>query len=242
MEAARLSRVAILGVGALGSLMADLLVRGGVEDVLLVDDDTLAIGNLVRHRLRMEHLTACKAEALAEELNLSSPHARVKALSEKLPLDPAEAQALLEDRTILIDCTGDDAPLRALSRCRWAAPKLFVSISVGYEAKRLYFFAARDVRFPMEEFEAEVAPLLSASRAKEGEHLPWEGAGCWHPYWPGRLDDLMLMAATASKLLESVVEAPEAFPMLQVFERRGGPAGTFGGVERFDPTTEGQAA
>jgi lactate dehydrogenase-like 2-hydroxyacid dehydrogenase len=242
MEATRRSRVAILGVGALGSLMADLLVRGGVEDVLLVDDDSLVIGNLVRHRLRMEHLTEHKAEALAEELNLSSPHARVRALSKRLPLDPVEAQALLEDRTILIDCTGDDALLRALARCRWATPKLFVSISVGYEAKRLYFFAARDARFPMKEFEEPMARVLSASRSKEGERLPWEGAGCWDPYWPGRLDDLMLMAATASKLLESVVEAPEAFPMLQVFERRVGPAGMFGGVERIDPTAEGQAA
>ncbi|MFT3767497.1 MAG: ThiF family adenylyltransferase [Minicystis sp.] len=235
----RLSRIAILGVGAIGSLLAELLVRGGAEDLLLVDGEDLEIGNLVRHRLRMDALGKKKASGLAEDLDLTSPHARVKAHDEPLPSDPEEARRLLEDYPIIIDCTGDDAVLQILSQAHWPLPKRFFSISVGYAAKRLYFFSAGGAQFPFDAFLTQVEPFLEGERrAMAGQSLPREGAGCWHPCWPARLDDVMLMAASASKLIENEVAAPSPPPSLLVFEKRAGVDGTFEGIRRVSTVPE----
>jgi len=47
-----------------------------------------------------------------------------------------------------------------------------------------------------------------------------------------RLDDLMLLAATAVKLLESTISVSESAPRLQVFERWNDPDEAFGGIRR----------
>ncbi len=238
----RASRIAVIGVGAVGSLLAEALVRGGVTDLLLVDADVLAIGNLARHRLTMDSLAKKKASAMAEELNCVSPHARIRALDRALPLSGEEARALLEDREIVIDCTGDNTPLETLAEARWDSPKLFVSVSVGYGARRLYFFSARSERFPFESFLAQVEEWLPSDRAAaDADDLHFEGAGCWHPVWPGRFDDLMLLSATASKLVEAEVAKPASLPRLQVFERRVESNGAFAGVRRVVEPKEASA-
>lgn len=242
-EALRSSKIAVLGVGAVGSLLAECLVRGGAGDLLLVDGDELVIGNLVRHRLKMDSLERKKASAMAEELSLISPHVRVRAEDRRLPLDPAEARALLEDRDIVIDCTGDNAPLEVLSEARWDSPKLFVSVSVGYEARRLYFFSSRGERFPFESFVEQVERWLPSDReVAAADPLRFEGAGCWHPVWPGRFDDLMLLAATASKLVEAESARSSGAPGLQVFERRAEPGDVFAGLRRVREPPEACAA
>ena len=240
METARLSRSAIIGVGALGSLMAELLVRQGAVDSILIDFDALTAGNLVRHRLGLDAVGENKATALAEELNLMSPHARVRACCQGLPWDLPDAHQLLCDRETVVDCTGDDAPLVALARNAWNAPKLFASASVGREARRLYFFTARGTSFPLDEFKKLVAPWLAEERAVARDDSPWEGAGCWHPLFRARLDDLMLMAATATKLLEAEVAEPSLSPKLQVFQSKKGRTGLFCGIERVQHPSQAE--
>src|SRR6185295_3555561 len=43
--------VLLIGAGALGSAVAELLVRGGVHKIIVMDQDILQVGNLVRHSL-----------------------------------------------------------------------------------------------------------------------------------------------------------------------------------------------
>jgi hypothetical protein len=235
MDRLRRSRIAIVGVGAIGSLMAELLIRGGVEDLLLIDGDDIEVGNLARHRLRMDSLPARKATSLAQDLNITSPHARVRDYPRTLPAALPEARALLEDQDVVLDCTAEAAPLQILSQVTWDNPKLFASISVGLGARRLYFFAARGVCFPLKTFDALVAPRLDEERQRtDVDDLPWAGAGCWHPHFPARLDDLMLMTATALKLLEAEAVRPHPSSRLQIFERATDPSDTFQGLFRLE--------
>jgi hypothetical protein len=230
------SRVVIIGVGALGSLLAEILVRGGVNDMLLVDSDKLATGNLARHRLRMDALGELKAESLADDLNLSSPHARVKPYSKALPLDMAKTRELFADRDVVIDCTAENEPLHVLSGCAWDGEKLFASVSVGRGARRLYFYADRGNRFSLESYAAMIGPWLEQEEQEAPENaLPREGPGCWHPLFAARLDDLTLMAATALKLLEAEVCSTASRRGLQVFERQSGPDHVFEGLRRALP-------
>jgi hypothetical protein len=233
----RLARIAVIGVGAVGSLVAELLVRMGAEDLVLVDDETLAIGNLARHRLRMDALGESKASALAEKLNITSPHARVRAHPDDLPWGAEEARRLLEDRQMVLDCTGENPVLAALAACRWDEPKLFASISLGRASRRLYFFSARGTTFPVHDFDAQLRPWLDEdARATADQDLVWEGAGCWHPLSPARCDDIFMLGAAAVRLLEAeATAAAEGPPRLQVFERRVNEAGGFDGLARAEP-------
>lgn len=60
--------VGIVGCGSLGSKIASSLARGGVCRFILIDDDILKPGNLVRNELRADSLGAHKVNALEEHL------------------------------------------------------------------------------------------------------------------------------------------------------------------------------
>ncbi|MFF4961177.1 HesA/MoeB/ThiF family protein [Streptomyces sp. NPDC001222] len=66
--ALRESRVAVVGVGALGSFIADMLVRSGVRYLTLIDDDVVMPGNLVRHLVGPDTVGLPKVEAVKRHL------------------------------------------------------------------------------------------------------------------------------------------------------------------------------
>lgn len=67
-------RVAICGLGGLGSRVAELLTRAGVGYLRLIDFDRLEATNLNRQWYFMEQLGRYKAEALAENLRRITPY------------------------------------------------------------------------------------------------------------------------------------------------------------------------
>ena len=70
-------RVGIVGCGSLGSKIATSLARSGVRGFVLVDDDILKPGNLVRNELGAESLGAHKVDALEERLRAVAPNVSV---------------------------------------------------------------------------------------------------------------------------------------------------------------------
>ena len=211
--------LAVVGAGALGSAVAELLVRGGLTEFLIVDHDNLEAGNLVRHTLTGTDLGHNKATRVAARLQGVAPMSRVTSVAERLPQGEA-LQELLQPFDVILDCTGEDEVLRRLSSRWWAIPRLFLSASLGFAAVRLFLFEARACCFPLDEFEDAVRPWLQRERtqwAEAGELL--EGAGCWSPLFPARSDDVWLAAVATVKHLERAV-AGEARPGLRVLERR----------------------
>ncbi len=200
----RKSSVALIGAGALGSAVAELLVRGGVAEIIIIDHDDLKAGNLVRHTLTGEALGHNKAKAVAARLQAAAPMSRVNSLATPLPQGDA-LQTLLEPFDVVLDCTGDDDVLRRLDAAWWSVPRRFLSASLGFSAARLFLFRAHACCFPLEEFTGAVEPWLEEERSKWtacGETL--EGAGCWSPLFPARSDDVWLAAVATVKYLERV--------------------------------------
>ena len=216
----REARIALIGCGALGSVMAELLVRGGVCNLLLIDHDILAAGNLVRHTLTGEDIGKLKANSLAKKLSSVAPFSSIIAHAKHFPIEKTDVENLLEDRDIVIDCTADDEVTLAIALGWWSLEKLFISAFVGYEAKRTFLFSHQGHSFPQQEFRNMVAPLLQEEKAlwsKQGETL--EGAGCWSPLFPARLDDLLLAASSCIKIIEERVEKQETGTKLITFEQ-----------------------
>jgi hypothetical protein len=226
--------VLLVGGGALGSAVGELLMRAGLRRLTVADDEAFQAGNLCRHTLTLPDLKKNKAASLAARLQDLSPHAVVDAIPAAFPPGRAEDVNTAKACDIVIDCTADDGLLRDLARFPWGAPKRFVSLSLGYRAKRLFCFVADGAGFPVGEFQAAMKPWLDLEIQEAGDvEPPREGVGCWHPIFPARADDVWMMASVAVKQLEKALGGGPAGAKLTVFEQRF-EAGEFIGVLRAE--------
>jgi hypothetical protein len=221
--------VMIIGAGALGSAVAELLVRSGVTRVTLIDGDVLQAGNLVRHTLALPDLLSPKASAVASRLNLANPNARVDAVVEQFPpIDTDQPQLQVAD--VVIDTTGSNHVTAAMADFPWRRPRLFASLSLSLGSRRMYLYLAQEPAFPNEHFRRLVDPLVIEDHAGFEGELPWEAIGCWHPVFPGRSDDVWLLTAAAVKRIVAAIEQQPSEPGLIVIEQVND-AGQFVGVQ-----------
>jgi adenylyltransferase/sulfurtransferase len=108
------SRVAIVGVGATGSHLAELLGRAGVGYLRLIDRDVVELSNLPRQTLfTTDDVTRVvpKAAAAAAALRAIDPALQLDPLV--TDLDANQAEALLGDVDLVLDGT-DNFPTRML--------------------------------------------------------------------------------------------------------------------------------
>jgi hypothetical protein len=208
----------MLGVGALGSMLAEMLVRAGLESICLIDDDSIEAGNVNRHVATLIDVGRDKVPAVAQRLRQISPNVRVTEVNKKLVGDASAIQAQLEKCEIIVDCTASDALLSLLSNVWFPIPRVFVSFSTGFAAQRLFSFGVIANRFPVDDFEQCVRPwLVRESEAwAHGDEI-FEGAGCWSPLFPARYDDVVLAAATCVKELEALMTKRPSGRQFRVF-------------------------
>ena len=191
----------LLGAGAFGATLAELLVRGGVQKLAIVDGDVFAAGNLVRHTLDMSDIGHGKATALAQHLNRISPHADVAGFDSRFSADDTKMRSLALDQALIIDCTAEDGVAKALETIKWASDAVLCSFSINYGAERLYAYAQKG-RFDFTHFFSVISSLLSDDLEKHGpETFPREGIGCWHPVFPARVERVTQAACKAINFL-----------------------------------------
>lgn len=100
--------VAIVGVGAIGSFVCDLLVRAGVHHLTLVDDDLITPGNLVRHLVGQDCIGLAKSTAVKRHLIQSYSLDASGVTAHQANLATAEAaRTLLTDHDLTINATAD---------------------------------------------------------------------------------------------------------------------------------------
>jgi hypothetical protein len=98
--------VVVLGIGALGSAVAELLARAGVGQVDLVDPESFEPENTSRHLLGMPDLGKSKAETIARRLQKNIPGVKVRGSQESAT---RWAAALISSSVpdLVVDCTGE---------------------------------------------------------------------------------------------------------------------------------------
>lgn len=181
-ETIRESNIMLLGAGALGSTVAENLLRDGCTTITIVDGERFEIGNLARHTLGLESINRPKATALAERLRQLSPHATIYDVHSSYPLSE-DQQDSVPDPDIVIDCTGNDRVLFALENDTWETPRLVVSTSLGPRGDRLYMYATYTHTFDQTDFVERYRPWSHRDLAEhrpEHDMIP-ERVGCWHP-------------------------------------------------------------
>jgi sulfur-carrier protein adenylyltransferase/sulfurtransferase len=80
-EGLSVKRFAIIGLGSVGSKVAESLCRMGANKFYMVDEDLFLIGNLERHTLDWRDIGSHKVDAIAQKLRYISPSIEVETSS-----------------------------------------------------------------------------------------------------------------------------------------------------------------
>lgn len=120
VDALQNRRVAVVGIGALGSFVADTLLRAGIGRLTLADDDILLPGNLIRHVAGAEYIGMVKPDAVKEHLVRTHAIDPDRIVTRGAIDESNGALSLLETHDLVINCTADfstTALLAASARC-----------------------------------------------------------------------------------------------------------------------------
>ena len=218
---ARVTQASLLqiGTGSLGSMVAEQLVRADQQKLTVVDPDVFTVGNLVRHTLGMQHIRKRKAVELSHKLNISVPHSKVIAFPNDVVSD--NDQITYSEYRVIFDCTGEDHVVYKLEEIPWNSPKIFISASLGFAARRLYFFTHQTQLFSANKYFKLISPWISRERENYSEEeFPRDGIGCWSPVFPARIDDIWMMSSIVVKNIEKFIQTPSSRPRLLVYEQK----------------------
>ncbi|GAA4459348.1 hypothetical protein GCM10023189_32930 [Nibrella saemangeumensis] len=207
------ARVVLLGAGALGSALAEQLIRMGVQQLTIIDDDCFEAGNLVRHTLSMSDLYAPKATALAQRLNQVNASAHVIGIAGAIPTAEPVVEKALAEATLLIDATANDIVLKEIPFKSLPATIPVISCSLGIHAERLFFYASPNHLFNWDLFNAWFGPYR-----EEENHLATQldlprGIGCWHALVPAPFNRVIGLASIAIELIEQVYTQSKKTPV-----------------------------
>ncbi|MFQ6673818.1 MAG: ThiF family adenylyltransferase [Fidelibacterota bacterium] len=199
----QLPRVALIGCGALGSAIADLMVRGGLRHMDLFDRDLLLPGNFSRHQCGFDHLRENKAVALAAQLASASPHLHVFSYPASLPLDGQDekAEEALRSADVWIDCSADEGVFLRLNRLAQSLGKKLIHVYVTWGAKYLCACSAGGKTTCKAVHDSIMAERGGDTipgdffQLPKTEDLILEGPGCWHPTFPGPCYSIRFLAS-----------------------------------------------
>ncbi|WP_162252806.1 ThiF family adenylyltransferase [Knoellia sp. Soil729] len=168
--------VYIVGVGALGSHIADGLSRAGIGHLTVRDHDIYKPGNATRHLVTTTALAGTfKATAVKAVLD-TRPYNRANVTSSIDPLtSPVEAATLLLSDALLVDATADDSVTCLFEEAATELGRRFVTTCVQNEGRTLRV----DIVPPLDGAAPQPATTLQPPRAPEVFE-----AGCGVPISP----------------------------------------------------------
>jgi hypothetical protein len=158
-------RVAVVGVGAVGSFLAEPLFRHGIRHLTLIDGQLLRPGNLIRHLAGDTFVGHPKSLAVKRHLErIGLEGTEVDDRHDKL-VTPTQAIGLLREHHLVIDATADP---RATALLAWACTfqsKPVVSVCVERQGD-----IVRVDRFPLRGTERHLPPVLNRDTDPVIEH------------------------------------------------------------------------
>ena len=138
-------RVCILGCGAVGTLMAEMLARTGAEDFTLVDGDKIEESNLNRtFSFLSDDVGKKKVEVLKERLKQIHPSIKVDAISKHLNIASSEGDEIIyaiSNSNCVIIAMDDNPPRRfAEEQCDKHGCPSYMSIGLVFKKNNTYSY------------------------------------------------------------------------------------------------------
>lgn len=137
------AHVLIIGAGGLGSPAAMYLAASGVGRITLVDDDVVDLTNLQRQVMHTtERIGTPKVESGRLALHAINPEVVVTALCERA--DPGRLRELVQDVSVVLDCSDNFATRHAVNRaCVAAGVPLVAGAAIRFDGQLSVFDTRR---------------------------------------------------------------------------------------------------
>lgn len=201
-------RVVMLGVGALGSVMADLFAKAGVGTLRLFDQDILQVGNVSRHICGIESFGEPKVEAVRLKLIQHNPFSQIIPESVDLAESFGVINRVLSDCDLAVSTTANESLEAAINEVAVTTSQTvyYARAMRGGTAGRIFrVIPGRDAcRHCISSFMKRARS--DESGASEWIHVPeLEGTllshECGNPVLAGSGIDLTLISGLASRII-----------------------------------------
>ncbi len=109
--------VIVLGVGTLGSQIIDGLVKAGLGNTSLVDNDRYEIGNIFRHIIGGPHAGRKKVKAVSDHIHEVNPYAKVCQCDLKIDWDCySRVEEIIRGSDLVICATVDKESSKIINK------------------------------------------------------------------------------------------------------------------------------
>lgn len=189
-------KILLIGVGAVGSIVANTLVRGGCRNICLFDYDEKFPENICRSEYTLNPLICSKVKDLQERLYEISPYVKIPALNDELKLlfensdeSRANFEEFINSFDIIFDCSTDNDLLYLISQLN--IKKELFSFSISNKAVQLVC-ACDGNRY-----------IFSQTQFKNVLNYDiddlYEPTGCWSPTFKASYNDINLLVQASIK-------------------------------------------
>lgn len=195
------SKVLIIGIGAIGSMLATTLSRGGCTDIVFFDHDGKEPENVCRSDYKFFSGMMDKVRDLTLELTAISPFVEVAMNQQFIDLAKIgitddrwkhELTESLNHYDIIFDCTADNDVAHILDQL--SVRSMIINLSITNHAKELVCAVSPDsYRWVMEMYE---------KLDNDVEDL-YNPAGCWSPTFKASYNDIAVLVQYAIKQINS---------------------------------------
>lgn len=237
-DSLRNKKIAIVGLGAIGSMVAESLARSGITAIGLWDNDLVEPGNICRSTFRIQDVGENKGRAIKKHLSEINPFVKIEEIKaagtwyykseydvnecmytggsfyDNINYDSQEnAISKIADYDMIIDCTGSNELLHFIS---YAVPdKNVVSLCITNHAQNLLMFSSRDGN----PFELRKAYLSKIEQDTKNFYL--EGTGCYSPTFLATNSSIAALVNMAVGNLNNGIEANNLHSVIYSYDKRG---------------------
>ena len=235
-ENMKAQKVAIVGLGAIGSMVASAMAHSGISKIGLWDHDIVEPGNICRSTYSLKHLGESKVKATKSIIQSINPFIDSKLLRgygwwHQHNVNDAkyecgsfyanvnyntqeEAIKEIKDYDLIIDCTGSNEILHFLS---YAVPEAdIISLCITNHANELLCFSNKDGN----PFELRKAYLSRIEQDTKNFYV--EGDGCYSPtFLATNCDIAALVNLALSELNKSLEDGHLMHSTIYSYTKRG---------------------
>lgn len=194
--------VAVVGIGAIGSQVADLLARAGVGRLTLVDHDIVRPGNRIRHLALADQDGRPKVDAVKAIID-AGPSGAVVNVRQMRVRTPAHAADLLEEADLVIDASASGLVTRLLLDAGTTLGRRVISVCLVRDGQ-----VARVDRVPLVAGEAHAEPTPELADGTE----PLREGGCGDPVSPTPMWAATAAAARAAGMAADILTLRQQYP------------------------------